>query len=139
MLQEALAGSGVGVLKFAAYFFGALAFCVLFCLAYTRLTPHREFDLIVRADNAAAAVALGGALVGFAIALAGAIHVAGSIAEFILWGLVAFAAQLLAYWLAAYGHPRLSQAIVEQHLAAAVWTAAASIAAGLLTAACMSP
>jgi putative membrane protein len=134
-----LAGSGAGMLAFAAYFFGALAFCVLFCLAYTRLTPHREFDLIVREHNASAAVAFGGALIGFAIALAGAIHVAGSVIEFVLWGLIAFAAQLVAYWLAAYAHPRLSDAIRRNAMAAAIWTAAASIAAGVLTAACMSP
>lgn len=127
-----------GVVKFAVYFIGALGMCAFFCVAYTRITPHREFELIARHNNAAA-LAFGGAFLGFAIALAGAIHVCGSILEFMAWGAVAFLAQLFAYALSSYIHPELSRSIEEGHVAAGIWTAAVSLSAGVLIAACMSP
>ena len=128
-----------GVFSFFAYFAASIAFCVGFCVVYTRLTPHREFDLIVRQHNASAATAFGGALVGFAIALAGAIHNTGSASEFVVWGFVAFVTQVIAYLLARLAHPGLSQAIEQNALATAIWVAAVSLSAGILSAACMSP
>lgn len=68
-----------------------------FCVTYVWLTPHREFQLIVHEHNASAAIALGGSLIGFAIALAGAIHNTQAPLEFVAWGFVAFAVQVLAY------------------------------------------
>jgi putative membrane protein len=129
----------VGVLYFSAYFAGAVAFFIAFSVIYLRLTPHREFDMVVREHNASAAVALGGTLIGFAIALSGAIHNTHSAIEFVAWGLVAALAQVVAYGLARLVHPGLSHAIEKNALAAALWQAAVSIAAGLVSAACMSP
>lgn len=128
-----------GLLSFAAYFLGVIAYCAAFCLVYTRLTPHREFDLIVQQHNASAAIALGSSLLGFAIALAGAVHNTTSALEFIVWGFVAFATQIVAYLLARAAHPGLSQAIEQNAIAAAVWLGAVSLSAGVLSAACMSP
>src|ERR1700761_8953779 len=72
-----------GVIAFSGYFCASIAFCLIFGFVYLRLTPHREFDLIVREHNASAAIALSGTLLGFAIALAGAIHNTRSVLEFI--------------------------------------------------------
>jgi putative membrane protein len=128
-----------GLASFAAYFAASIAFCAGFCVVYVRLTPHSEFDLIVRQHNASAAIAFGGSLIGFAIALAGAIHNTGSALEFAVWGVVAFVTQVIAYQLARLAHPGLSHAIEQNAVAAAVWVAAVSISAGVLSAACMSP
>ncbi len=128
-----------GVVAFAGYFGGAIIFFVGFGFVYLRLTPHREFDLIVREHNASAAIALSGTLLGFAIALAGAIHNTRSVLEFIAWAFIAASAQLLAYGLARLAHPNLSQAIEQNALAAAIWLAAVSIAAGIVCDACMTP
>jgi len=128
-----------GVVAFAGYFGGAIVFFLAFGFVYLRLTPHREFDLIVREHNVSAAIALSGTLLGFAIALAGAIHNTRSVLEFIAWGLVAALAQLVAYGLARLAHPNLSQAIEHNALAAAIWLAAVSIAAGIVCDACMTP
>jgi putative membrane protein len=128
-----------GLVAFFGYFFAAIAFCAVFCAAYVRMTPHDEFDLIVRQHNASAGLALGGALIGFAFALAGAIHVTTSPLEFVVWGIVAMASQFIAYGLARLLHPGLSHAIEQNALASAYWVASVSIASGLLTAACMSP
>lgn len=128
-----------GLIAFAAYFAGALGYCAIFGLIYTRLTPHREFDLIVRQHNASAGLAFGGALIGFAIALAGAIHNTQGAAEFMVWGFVAMASQIAAFGVASLFHPGLSHAIEQNALASAYWVASVSIAAGILSAACMSP
>lgn len=128
-----------GLLAFSVYFAGAVGFCAVFCLVYTRVTRHDEFGLIVEQQNASAAIAFGGSLVGFAIALAGAIHHTGSVGEFVMWGFVALLTQIIAYFLARLAHPGLSAAIEENALGAALWVAAVSISAGLLSAACMSP
>jgi putative membrane protein len=128
-----------GLLAFAVYFVGAVGFCAAFCLIYSRVTRHDEFALIVEEQNASAAIAFGGSLVGFAIALAAAIHHTGSIPEFVTWGAVALLTQIAAYGLARLAHPGLSQAIEENALASAIWVAAVSISAGVLSAACMSP
>jgi putative membrane protein len=128
-----------GLLAFSVYFAGAVGFCAAFCLIYTRMTRHDEFALIVEAQNASAAIAFGGSLLGFAIALAAAIHHTGSIPEFVIWALVALVTQLIAYALARLAYPGLSRAIEENALAAALWVASVSVSAGLLSAACMSP
>lgn len=128
-----------GLLAFAVYFAGAVGFCAAFCLLYGQVTRHDEFALIVEKRNAAAAIAFGGSLLGFAIALAAAIHHTASIPEFVMWGVVALVTQIIAYGLARLAHPGLSRAIEADGLGAAIWVAAVSISAGLLSAACMSP
>jgi putative membrane protein len=128
-----------GLIAFAGYFAGAIALFVGFGAIYLRLTPHREFDLIVREHNASASVALSGTMLGFAIALAGAIHNTRSVGEFLMWAVVAAGAQLVAYGLARLVHPGLSQAIENNAIAAAIWLAAVSVSAGVVCDACMTP
>ena len=127
------------LLAFFAYFFGSVGFVLLFCAIYARLTPYDEFDLIVRQHNASAGLAFGGALLGFAVALAGAIHHTASVAEFAVWGLIALISQFVAYGLARMLHPGLPHAIEQNAMASAIWAAAVSIASGVIAAACMSP
>ena len=127
------------VLLFFGYFGASVVLCGGFGALYLWLTPHREFDLIVREHNASASIALSGTLLGFALALAGAIRNTHSVGEFILWALIAALAQLIAYGLARLAHPGLPQAIEQNAVAAAVWLAAASISAGIVCAACMGP
>ena len=126
------------VVAFAGWFLTAAAITVAFLWTYTRLTPHREFDLIVRDHNASAAIALGGSLLGFVVPLARAMAQSVSIGEFVAWAIVAFAVQLGAYVLARAVHPDLSRAVEENTIAAAVWLACVSLAAGLLSAAAMT-
>jgi putative membrane protein len=126
------------LVAFAGYFGAAVVFAVAFLAIYTRLTPHREFDLIVHGRNTAAALALGSSLVGFAVPLGKAMSQAASLVEFCAWAAVALVVQLAAYLLARLVHPSLSAEIEANGLAAAVWLAAVSLAAGLLSAAAMT-
>ncbi len=135
MLLHSLAG----LPAFTAYFATAVALCVLYLFVYTKVTPHQEYDLIVKEHNASAGLALGMSLIGFAIALASAITHSANIFDCIVWGLVALAAQIGAYYLARLAHPDISDAIKNNALASALWLGSVSIAAGLLSAACMVP
>lgn len=128
-----------GLAAFLVYFAGAVAYGALFCAIYTRVTPHREFDLIVNQHNASAAVAFGMTLIGFAIPLSNAVHIASSVVEFLIWGLIAMVVQFAAYGLANLAYPGLSKAIEQNALAAALWSGSVAIATGLVSAACMSP
>jgi len=134
MVMHSLAG----LPAFAVYFVSALAMCVVFLLVYTRITPNDEFDLILKEHNATAAVALGGSLLGFAMPLASAIFNSANILDCVIWGVIALIAQLLAYWLAWLSHPNLGESIRNNAMAAGLWVAFVSLAAGLLNAASMS-
>jgi len=127
----------VGVAAFLAYFAAATALSTIFGAIYLWLTPHRELGLVTREHNASAALALGGMIVGYSIALAGAIRSTRSALEFAVWALLAIAPQLVALGLARLAYPGLSRAIEQNALAAATWQASISIAAGIVSAACI--
>ena len=61
-----------GIPPFLAYFAVAIALVLIFVRIYTWVTPQDELTLI-RANNPAAALAFGGALIGFALPLSSAI------------------------------------------------------------------
>jgi putative membrane protein len=132
-------GLFASLISFFAYFLGSIAFGVAFLSLYIRMTPHDEFDLIVRQHNASAAIAFGGTMIGFAIALAGVIHNVQSAIEFIIWGFVVLVTQVIAFYLARWAHRDVSHAIENNAIAAALWVASVSISVGIVSAACMSP
>ncbi|KPA87400.1 putative membrane protein [Pseudomonas asplenii] len=126
------------VMGFVLYLLVALLVFGLYACLYTRMTPHREWTLI-REGNIAAAIALGGALIGFAIPAASAIAHSVSLVDFLIWALIALVAQLLAFGLVSLSIRGLSVRIAKGESAAAILSAAISISVGLLNAACMTP
>jgi putative membrane protein len=126
-----------GLPAFLAYFAAALVLVGLYLAVYLTATPHREIALI-RANNVAAATALGASLVGYALPLAVAIYNAQSLLDCIIWGLVALVVQILIYWLVRMLLPDLSRRIADGEMAAAILLAAASLAGGLVDAASMT-
>jgi putative membrane protein len=123
--------------SFLAYFGTALALTGVFLLLYTLVTPVREFTEI-RRGNTAAAVSLSGALIGFAIALGSVISHSGSLIDMAAWGLIALLAQLLTYAAVRLAKPDLVARIGDGSLSHAILLASASVAVGLLNAACMT-
>lgn len=123
---------------FAMHLVMGLAFLVLFVMVYTRVTPHRELELI-RAGNGAAALGLMGAAIGFSIPLSTAIGFSGTLVEAAVWALIALLAQLLAAGVARLALPRLFSAISEGDWASALTKAGVAICVGLINAACMTP
>jgi putative membrane protein len=125
---------------------GLPAFLIYFCVAgvlvaayltvYTWVTPHDEFSLL-RANNPAAAISLGFSVVGFALPLTSSIGHSDGIVDMTIWGIVALAVQIAAYFLARIPVPDLSTRIANGELASAIWLGSASVAAGMLNAASM--
>lgn len=119
--------------------YGAIAsgLVALYLGVYLTATSHREIALI-RADNVAAAIALGGSLIGYALPLAVAIYNAQSLLDCVIWGLVALIVQILVYFVVRLVLPDLSRRISAGELSAAILLAAASLAGGVIDAASMT-
>lgn len=109
----------------------------LFFLIYLWLTPYRELALI-REGNTAAAVSLGGAMIGFTLPLASVISHAASVVDTALWSIVALIVQIAAYVVARFIVPEFGRAIPEGKLAPAILKAAFAISFGMLNAACLT-
>lgn len=119
------------------YFVVSLLVVALFIAIYTTITPYREISLI-REGNTAAAISLGGAVLGFSVPLATAVEQSGSLIDMLVWSLVALVAQLVAYFATRMVLPHLRSDVQQGRIAPAVFLAALSIAVGILNAAAMS-
>ncbi|OEY68467.1 DUF350 domain-containing protein [Rheinheimera salexigens] len=126
-----------GLLAFATYFALAVLLLLIFVRSYTWLTPHDEFGLI-RANNSAAAIAFGGAIIGFAWPLASAITNSLSLLDCAIWGAVALLIQLIAFFVSSLMLKQLPKRITEGEMAAGIFSASCSIVVGILNAASMS-
>lgn len=126
------------VLGFVLYLGGAAVLFALFQLIYTRITPHKEFELI-RSGNVAAAIALGGAIIGFAIPASNVIAYSISILDFVVWAVIAAFVQLLAFLMTSLVLKGVSERIQKGEIAAGIYVAAVAISVGMLNAACMTP
>ncbi|MFJ3369339.1 DUF350 domain-containing protein [Pseudomonas sp. NPDC086251] len=126
------------VFGFVSYILGAAVLFALFQFIYTRITPHKEFELI-RAGNVAAAIALGGAIIGFAIPASNVIAYSISILDFVVWAVIAAFVQLLAFLLTSLVLKGASERIRKGEIAAGIYVAAVAISVGMLNAACMTP
>lgn len=135
-LQDSL--NATAVIGFVLYIAVAVALFALFQFLYTLITPHKEFDEI-RRNNPAAAIALGGSLIGFALPASNIITYSISVVDVVVWVLIAAIVQLLAFVVTSLVLKGLSRRIVAGEVAAAIYAAAVAISVGLLNSACMTP
>lgn len=125
--------------NFALYFGISIVFLIVFKFLYTLVTPHDEWQLIKENQNVSAAIGFGGALIGFAIALASAASNSVSLVDFAIWGAIALVAQCLAFAIVRFGFmPRIVERIEKNELSAGIMLGAMNVAIGLLNAACMT-
>lgn len=112
---------------------------ILFAAAalYALLTPHKEITLI-REGNTAAALSLGGVLVGLAIPLAASLRASANIIEIGLWGAVTVVVQLLVFRLVDMLLRGLPRRIQDGEMSAAALLVGAKIATALVIAAARS-
>ena len=112
---------------------------ILFLAAavYILLTPHKEITLI-REGNAAAAISLGGVLVGLAMPLASSLKASTNVLEVALWGVVTVFVQLLIFRLVDLVMRGLPKRIQEGEISAAALLVGAKIATALIVAAARS-
>lgn len=127
-----------GALHFVIAFGLACLFLTVFKWLYQISTPYNERALIA-ANNPAAGVALGGAIIGFALPLASALSVTVSVVEFTAWALLAGVIQIVAAFIVRRLIVRdMAVRIEEGNIASAIYSAATSIGLGLLNAASMT-
>ena len=122
---------------FAGFFATAVVLMAIFLTLYVLVTPYNEMALI-REGNNAAAVSLGGVVIGFALPIAVSVAVSHNLYAMIGWGVVAGAIQLLAYVSARLLLPRLNHAIPLGHVAPSIFLALLSIGVGILNAGCIA-
>lgn len=136
MLETTLSSLN-GLPAFLAYFAMAIVLLLLFIRIYTWVTPQDELALI-RANNVAAALAFGGALIGFALPLASAITNSMSLLDCAVWGAVALVVQILTFVVLRVAIKQLPERINQGEVATGSFVAASAIAVGLINAACMT-
>ncbi|WP_334160869.1 DUF350 domain-containing protein [Phenylobacterium sp.] len=104
---------------------------------YVLLTPHREITLI-REGNTAAAVSLGGVLVGLAIPLGVSLNASTNLIEIGLWGVATVVVQLLIFRLVDIVLRGLPRRIQEGEMSAAAMLVGAKLATAIIIGAAVS-
>ena len=104
---------------------------------YVMLTPHKEITLI-REGNVAAALSLGGVLVGLAIPLAISLKASTNLIELSMWGVATVVVQLLIFRLVDLVLHGLPQRIQHGEMAAATLLVGAKLATALIVGAAVS-
>jgi putative membrane protein len=110
---------------------------VLGTVLYALLTPHKEVQLI-REGNSAAALSLGGVMVGLAIPLAVSLKASTSVIEIVIWGVATVMVQLLVFRVMDMLLKGLPQRIQEGEVAAAALLIGAKLATALIVAAAVA-
>ena len=136
-MSSTLLASIAGLPEFLSFFFLAILLLLLFARIYTWITPHDEIGLI-KANNPAASVAFGGALIGFALPLASAITHSISLADCAIWGAIALVIQSLTFLAVRLTLRRLPERITAGEIAAGFFSACCSITVGLINSASMT-
>jgi putative membrane protein len=101
---------------------------------YILLTPHHEIRL-VRQGNVAAALDVGGVLVGLAIPLAYSMKASTNLTDLALWGVAIVAVQLLVFRLVDLVLHGLPRRIQDGEMAAAVMLVGAKLGTAIIVAA----
>lgn len=136
-MSESVLASVAGFPEFLAFFLLSIVLILLFARLYSWVTPHDEFALI-RANNSAASIAFGGALIGFALPLSSAITHSVSFLDCAIWGGIALLVQVLTFLMVRITVRQLPERISQGEIASGVFSAACSITIGLVNAASMT-
>ena len=89
------------ILNYLIHLILAAALLIAFFIIYTRVTPYNEV-LLIRQGNHAAALSLGGALLGFSATIASSLMHTADYQQFFAWAFGAMVVQLLAYVVTTY-------------------------------------
>ena len=115
----------------------AFALLLAFTVLYVKTTPIDEFALI-RQGVVAAALSLGGALIGFSLTLASAISHYDQYLLVFAWAISAMVIQVVTYAVVARLLPHMNDALQNNNIAIGALMGSTSLAVGILNAACLS-
>jgi putative membrane protein len=104
---------------------------------YTKITPFDEVSLIHK-GNLAAALSLSGAMLGFCLTLASSITHNDTFGMFLVWGVSAMIVQAVCYAVITRTLPEMDKAIEDNNAAMGGLMGVASLAIGIVNAACIS-
>jgi putative membrane protein len=125
------------ILNYVVHLVLATLLLVMFFMVYTRLTPYDEV-LLIRQGNGAAALSLGGALLGFSMTIASSLLHTADYQQFFMWAFGAMVVQAVAYFCTTR-MLRMSQDHIESGNAAfGGLLGAISLSIGAINAACIS-
>lgn len=126
-----------GLDDFLVYFALSTIYVALFLAIYVRITPYREFALI-REGNGAAAASLLGSLLGFVLPLASTVVHSVNLLDMAIWAAIALVVQIVVFLVMRALMPQLVRHIAEGKAGSGVFLGGASLAAGILNAACLT-
>ena len=125
------------VIDYALHLVAAGLLLFVFFLVYTWVVPFDELKLI-RQGNVAAALTLGGALVGFSMTVASGLLHTDNLMSFTAWSAAAAGIQLLTYILVTHLLHMSKQQIEGNNIAFGILLASISISVGALSAGALS-
>jgi len=125
------------VANYVIYLLSGILLLGVFFVVYTRTTPFDEIAL-VRAGNAAAALSLSGALIGFSLTVASGILHNSALIGFVAWSAGAMLVQLAAYAVSSRLLPGAREQIEAGNVAMGGLLGAISLTVGAINAACLS-
>ena len=125
------------ILNYLIHLALAALLLAVFFKAYTWMTPFDEV-LLIRQGNQAAALSLGGALIGFSITIGSALMHTADYREFFAWAFGAMVVQMLAYAVATSALKMSKDQIEANNTAFGGLLGAISISIGVINGACIS-
>ncbi|MEG1050638.1 MAG: DUF350 domain-containing protein [Janthinobacterium sp.] len=125
------------ILNYLIHLILAAALLIAFFIIYTRVTPYNEV-LLIRQGNQAAALSLGGALLGFSATIASSLMHTADYQQFFAWAFGAMVVQLLAYVVTTRLLRMSKDQIESNNSAFGGLLAAISLSIGAINAACIS-
>lgn len=137
-MSEQLMHSLANVSEYSVWLLTALAAIWVFAAIYVRITPYKELPLI-RDGNTAAALSLGGALLGFSIVLAAVVTHSINYVDLLVWSVVGALTQIFAYAAVRISIRGIADRIESGCVAHGAFLGICSIATGLITAAAVTP
>eukprot|EP01133_Synstelium_polycarpum_P005498 gene5498-6355_t len=125
------------ILNYLIHLILAAALLIAFFIIYTRVTPYDEV-LLIRQGNQAAALSLGGAMLGFSATIASSLMHTADYQQFFAWAFGAMVVQLLAYVVTTRLLRMSKDQIESNNSAFGGLLAAISLSIGAINAACIS-
>ncbi|PWF42071.1 DUF350 domain-containing protein [Massilia glaciei] len=84
------------ILNYLLYLLSGIGLVMVFFFVYTTITSYDEV-LMIRQGNEAAALSLGGTLIGFSLTIASAMMNTKNYTEFLIWAGIAMVIQVLVF------------------------------------------
>jgi putative membrane protein len=126
---------------FLLFFFSAIFLVIIFLYLYALVTPYDDYALIFEQNNTAASLGFGGAIIGVSVPLYSALVSSVSYSDFLIWGVVAIAIQLIFAFILTRllkGKYSFKERIEKGVIPVGILMAFLSIGVGLLNAGSMS-